>query len=135
VKRILIFLCLWLATVDAGAEGVVVIAHPSVPKTDLATLQRVYSGKIIEIGSVNVTPINALPGSPERIRFLREFLQQDEEKYTAYWTVRRYIGKGTPPLEVGSAAEMIAIVQATPGAIGYINDSELKAGATVLLRR
>lgn len=135
MKRFLCAILLaWLSN-SALAEGLLVIAHPSVPKTDLVTLQRIYTGKVIEINSVSIVPFNAATGSPERNRFLRDFLQQDEEKYTGYWTVRRYIGKGTPPRELGSAAEMIGTVQSTPGAIGYIYESEWKPGITVILRR
>lgn len=135
MKRLLLaFLLAWLSN-GASAEGLLVIAHPSVPKTDLSTLQRIYTGKVIEINSINIIPYNAATGSPERNRFLRDFLQQDEEKYTGYWTVRRYIGKGTPPRELASAAEMIGTIQSTPGAIGYINESEWKPGVTILLRR
>lgn len=134
-RSIFAILLALLTTTAALADGIIVIAHPSVPKTDLATLQRIYTGKVIEINSVSIVPFNAAAGSPERNRFLRDFLQQDEEKYTGYWTVRRYIGKGTPPRELGSAAEMISTVQATPGAIGYISESEWKPGVTVLMRR
>lgn len=134
----LIRLLLSLALLVAGqalAEGLVVIAHPSVPKTDLQTLQRIYSGKVIEISTIHVVPYNAGTGSAERNRFLHDYLLQDEEKYTAYWTVRRYIGKGTPPQELATPTEMIRTIQATPGAIGYIPESELKPGMTVLFRR
>jgi len=124
-----------LAQGTALADGILVIAHAGVPKTDLATLQRIYTGKVIEINTLGVVPLNAPPGHPTRTRFLRDFLHQDEEKYTGYWTVRRYIGKGTPPQEVASPAEMIAAVQSTPGAIGYIHDSDWKPGLNVLFRQ
>lgn len=135
MKRFLLALLLAWLSASTHAEGLLIIAHPSVPKTDVSTLQRIYTGKVIEINSVSIVPFNAAAGSPERNRFLRDFLQQDEEKYTGYWTVRRYIGKGTPPRELGSAAEMIGTVQSTPGAIGYIYESEWKPGITVILRR
>lgn len=136
MKRLfLTFLVACLTSMAAIADGIIVIAHPTVPKTDLATLQRIYTGKVIEINSVSITPFNAPPGSQERNRFLRDFMQQDEEKYTGYWTVRRYIGKGTPPKELASASEMISTIQSTPGAIGYIYESEWKPGLTILLKR
>ena len=134
-RLILTFLLAYLASAAAVADGILIIAHPTVPKTDLATLQRIYTGKVIEINSVSVTPFNAPVGSQERNRFLRDIMQQDEEKYTGYWTVRRYIGKGTPPKELANASEMISTIQSTPGAIGYIHESEWKPGLTILLKR
>jgi ABC-type phosphate transport system substrate-binding protein len=82
-----------------------------------------------------VKPVNAKLGSNERNRFLENVMNQDEEKYTGYWTVRRYIGKGTPPNELNSAAEIIDYVKSTAGAIGYIDATELKTEMNVLNRK
>ena len=69
-----------------------------------------------------------------RNRFLQIFLNQDEDKYTAYWTVRRYIGKGASPREMAKSSDIISFVNSTPGAIGYINEADLQPGLNVLLR-
>jgi hypothetical protein len=52
----------------------------------------------------------------------------------AYWTVRKHIGKGTPPRELKTAAEVMDFVQATPGALGYVSAAELRPGLNVVLR-
>jgi hypothetical protein len=65
-----------------------------------------------------------------RSQFLKSYLSQDYEKYTAYWMVRRYIGKGNHPRELVSSEDEISFVQATPGAIGYIVDAGLKPAST-----
>lgn len=119
----------------AARAGVVVIGHPELPKVDARTLQRIYLGQAIEVGGVVVTAVNARAASVLRARFLQAYLERDEEKYTAYWTVRRYLGKGAPPIELAGGADVIGFVQATPGAIAYIDDSELRPGLNVLLRR
>ena len=124
-----------LAFAQARADEIVVIGNNNVPKMDVATIQKVYTGKFISVSGVNVTPVGAKPGTTARNRFLQEFLNQDEEKYTAYWTVRRYIGKGVPPTELASAADVISYVQSTPGAVGYIDEAELKPGMNVIARR
>ena len=135
-KQILLgVLLLALFAASAGASNeVVVIGHPSVGKLDVAILQKVYTGKVIEVGNVAVIAVNAKQGSAVRTRFLRTFLNQDEDKYTGYWTVRRYIGKGAPPRELPSSTEMINFVMTTPGAIGYIDEADLKPGTNVLLK-
>ena len=124
-----------LAFAPLRAGEIVVIGNSNVPKTDAATIQKVYTGKFISVAGVNVTPVGAKPGSAARNRFLQEYLNQDEEKYTAYWTVRRYIGKGAPPAELASGADVISYVQSTPGAVGYIDEAELKPGMNVIARR
>ena len=118
----------------AQSVAVVVIGHPGLEKMDTATLQRIFTGRVVEVGGRPVTPINAVSGSPVRAKFLQTYLQQDEDKYVAYWTVRRYIGKGVPPRELTSPDEVIRFIAATPGAIGYVPESSLPPGANVLLR-
>lgn len=130
--RLLLMLALLAGQV---AAGVVVIGNPALPRLDQSTLQKIFLGKVIELGGTGVTAANARSGSAVRERFLAQYLEQDEEKYTAYWTVRRYIGKGAPPRELASSAEMINFVQSTPGAIGYLDEADLKPGLTVLLKR
>ena len=120
---------------SAYAADIVVIGNSNLPKMDLATIQKVYTGKFISVSGISVTPVSIKPGNALRNRFLQQFLNQDEEKYTAYWTVRRYIGKGAPPAELPSAADVISYVQSTPGALGYIEESELKQGMNVIARR
>ena len=115
-------------------EGVVVIGHPTVKRLDAATVARIYTGRVIEVDGVSITAINANAGTSIRNRFLQLFLNQDEDKYTAYWTVRRYIGKGASPREMGKSSDIIQFVTSTPGAIGYIDANELRPGMNVLLR-
>lgn len=122
------------APAPAAEPTVVVIGHAAVPRLDTATLQRLYTGRAIEVAGAPVTVVNAAPGNPLRQRFLALVLQQDDDKYRAYWTVRRHVGKGVPPLELGSSAEVISYVQATPGAVGYIDAGELRPGLNVLAR-
>ena len=132
-----ILLMLLLAASSAGiraADGVVVIGHPNVKRLDSQTVARIYTGRVIEVDGVSITAVNANAGSAVRDRFLQVFLNQDEDKYTAYWTVRRYIGKGASPRELPKASDIIRFVTTTPGAIGYIDETEVRPGLNVLLR-
>lgn len=126
-----------MLTVAHGVAGeeVLVIGHPALSKTDKATLQRIYTGRAVSIGQQTVAPINLPPGNPVRDDFLQLCLDQNEEQYTGYWLVRRYVGKGAPPMELGSVEEVIRHVQVMPGAIGYVPASKLPRGANVIFRR
>lgn len=99
----------------------VLIGSPALPRIDAATAARLYTGRTIEVGGQPVTVVNAPPGTPLRHRFLAIYLQQDDDQYRAYWTVRRHVGKGAPPREVASVAQMLEVVTRTPGAVGYID--------------
>ena len=124
-----------LAFTPVHAGQMVMIGNGNVPKLDAVMIQKIYTGKVIAVTGVSVTPVALKPGTQTRTRFLREFLRQDEDKYTAYWTVRRYIGKGIPPTELSGSAEVIRYVAATPGAIGYVDADDLPPGMNVVLRR
>jgi ABC-type phosphate transport system substrate-binding protein len=127
-----------LALVMAPAwadDGLAVIAHPGVRGLDAEAIRRVYSGRMVELEGQPLRPLQLATGHPLRRRFATAVLQQSDEDFIAYWTVRRYIGKGAPPRELGSSAEVIAQVIATPGAIGYVDATDLKPGLHVVLRR
>lgn len=121
-------------TESPGAGGVVVIGNPNLGRIDELTVEKIYTGRVIEVNGTPVTAVNASAGSGIRGRFLQAFLNQDEEKYTAYWVVRRYIGKGAPPRELAGSAAIINFVNATPGAIGYIDEADVRPELNVLLR-
>lgn len=120
---------------QASAAEVVLIGHPGVPRLDVATIQKIYKGRVIEVSGIPVTATNAAVGNALRRHFLEKFLGEDEEAYTAYWTVRRFIGKGSPPPELPSSGEIIRFVQNNAGAIGYIDASEVRAGINILSRK
>lgn len=136
IRRAGLSLLLWAGHAFAGE--VVVIAHPSVPRLDNVAVERIYTGRVVELGGVRVMPFDLVVGHPLRGRFLARWLDRDEERYSAYWTVRRYVGKGGPPSQVPTVAEMIRLVSTTPGALGYVDEAEIRAevkgSVTVLLR-
>jgi ABC-type phosphate transport system substrate-binding protein len=135
--RALLAAALMLCTaLGAAAQdvAVVMIGHASVPRLDAATAQRLYTGRAVEASGVGITPVNLAAGHPLRERFMAQVLAQDNDKYVAYWTVRKHIGKGTPPREFKTTAEVIEFVQSTPGAIGYVDAGELKPAMNVVLR-
>ncbi len=127
-------LVMCLAAGQAWA-GVVVVAHANVRKLDAETVQRIYAGKVIVVGDVTVSPVHLPTGSPQRQHFMADLMQQSEDNYQAYWTVRRYVGKGTPPQEMRNVTEALGFVSSTPGGIAYIDDADLPSGANVVWRR
>lgn len=128
-------LLLFLSAGPALADGVAIIGSAELPKLDNTTIQKLFTGRIVEINGTRISVVNAAPGNAVRNRFLTTFLNQDEEKYIAYWTVRKFIGKGQPPPELDSGAAVIRFVQSTPGAIGYVDAADLVPGLNVLNRK
>lgn len=111
-----------------------VVAHPNTPPVNRGVLQKIFLGKVIEVDGTSVIPVNLAPGDPDRRVFMTRVMEQDDEKFISYWTVRRYIGKGAPPREFSSLPELLDYVRQTPGAIGYSSGSAPKDGLSVLLK-
>lgn len=122
------------ATLQAQ-EALVVIGHSALQKTDLATLQRLYTGRVVSLNQQPATPLNLPPGHPLREQFLTDILGQTKEQYSGYWLVRRYVGKGTPPQELPSPEEIIRSISSTPGAVGYLPLSKVPAGSNIIFKR
>lgn len=120
----------------AEAGQLIVVAHEDTPALDVDTLQKIYLGKVIEIGGRPVVPINLLKGNVLRTAFMQQVMAQEDDKFIAYWTVRRYIGRGSPPREFVTVQEQLEFMRKTPGAVGYSDESpETKQGLKTLFRK
>lgn len=120
----------------AAAGSLLVVAHLDTPALSEDTLQKVYLGKVVEVNGRPVIPVNLTKGNSLRKAFMETFLTQDDDKFIAYWTVRRYIGKGTPPVEFATIEQQLEFVRATPGAVGYVDESaDIKQGLRTLLKK
>ena len=133
------FLCclvsLLLPFVEVHAESVVIVAHNDVPQVTQDVIQKLFTGRTVSVDGVLVTPVNAAPGEQLRSDFLQSFLNQTEEKYQAYWTVRQFVGKGRPPRNLNSVGEIINFVRSTKGAVAYLYSKDVPEGVNVLLRK
>ena len=136
ILSLLISLGLYAVALATAAEGLVVVAHPDTPALNEETLQRIYLGKVVEVNGHPIVPVNLKKGNVLRTAFMQQVLAQDDDKYIAYWTVRRYIGKGSPPREFATVREQLDFVRATPGAVGYLDEStDNKQGVKALLKK
>lgn len=132
-----LLLCLGLLSFSAQAQdrdALVLIGNASAPKLDTATAQRLYTGRAVEVNGVAVVVVNASIGSKLRERFMASVMNETDDKYVAYWIVRKHVGKGTPPRELKAAAEIVEFVQNTLGAVGYVTVADIKPGMNVVLR-
>jgi ABC-type phosphate transport system substrate-binding protein len=125
-----------LAASAHAFASLVVVANADTPPLDADTLQKVYLGKVVEVDGRPVTPVNLAKGNKLRQAFMAQYMTEDDEKFVAYWTVRRYIGKGMPPREFTTVEQQLEFLRATPGAIGYVDDAtDLRGGLRPILRK
>lgn len=104
-----------------------IIGNANVPPVTVEIVHKIFTGRSVVVEGISVTPVNAKQGSEIRNQFLQTFLNQNEEKYQAYWTVRQFVGKGRQPRSYNTAQEIIDFCKNNKGGIGYINSAEANA--------
>jgi hypothetical protein len=133
---LLVATCLGTARLVEAAESLLVVAHADTPTLNEDILQKVFLGKIIEVGGRTVIPVNLTKGNALRKSFMEQVLHQDDDKFIAYWTVRRYIGQGSPPIEFATVDQQMEYLRKTPGAVGYVDSSvDISGGLRTLLKK
>ena len=125
MNKIILTLVLSLLSLPIFAE-VVVIAHPSNGDTfDRKEIENIYLGKSRTFPSgAAVLPLNLDNSVPAREAFDSKVLNKTSTQIKSYWAQKVFTGKGTPPKEVGSVAEMLELVAANPSIIGYVDSSD-----------
>src|SRR4051812_47469993 len=124
-------LLLSAATAPAYAELVIVV-NPQNPATRMFPSQ---AAQFFLGGSVQFVPVEQPENSPIRAEFYKKVLEKEPAQVQAIWSKIVFTGKGKPPKEAKSSAEVKKIVSESPNAIGYIEksavDDSVKVVATV----
>lgn len=110
----------------------VIIVNPQNPATRMFPSQ---AAQFFLGGSVLFTPIEQPENSPIRAEFYKKVLEKEPAQVQAIWSKIVFTGKGKPPKEVKSSAEVKKLVSEMPNAIGYIEkaavDDTVKVITTV----
>lgn len=122
-----------LMSLGAMAE-VAVIAHPSNAATLTADdIQRMFLGKTKSFpNGSEATPVSNKSDSV-RTHFNQVLLGKNESQIKAYWSQLVFTGKGTPPKELENDNAVKQFVAGNPGAIGYIDASNVDATVKVII--
>ncbi|MFT5592805.1 MAG: ABC-type phosphate transport system substrate-binding protein [Oceanicoccus sp.] len=105
-----------------ATADVEVIVHPSNGAAlDQDAIQRIFLGKTRAFpGGGEAVAISASEGSPEELEFTEKVLSKSPKQLKAYWAKMVFTGKGTPPRQVDSTAELVKLISANPNLIGFI---------------
>lgn len=125
---------LLLAT-PARAEGILVIANPSVAVAAPLTQTQIAAIYLLRLtiwpdGS-HIIPVNREVASRIRAAFTASVLHEDNASLAIYWNQMHFMGK-LPPVVQESEPAMLAFIRAVPGSIGYISDATAPLGVQVL---
>jgi ABC-type phosphate transport system substrate-binding protein len=112
--------------IDAGAQdtAIVVIANNTVPETPISTtdIQNIFLGKKTKVEGTKVTFVILQSGEVHE-QFLKTFLSRTPDQYIKYWKKMVFTGKGKSPKAFETEEDMVAYVESTEGAIGYVSPS------------
>ncbi len=122
---LVVLAALWLtAAPSALAADFKVVVNASNPAVSLAPaqLQRLFLRKETrwEYGEA-VEPVDQSPKQAVREAFTRTVHGKDVGAVKSYWQMQVFSGRGTPPPELSSDAEVLAFVRSHRGAIGYVS--------------
>ncbi len=121
---------------DGTVADVVAVVSAKNPVTALSKNQVVdiFLGKASRFpdGS-QAMPIDQVEGSAARDAFYARFAGKSPAQLKAHWSKIIFTGRGQPPKEVASSAEVKELIVEHPNAIGYIEQGMVDGSVKVLL--
>lgn len=113
---------------------VTVIVHPSVASSASADdISRLFLGKRKTLSDgYKVIPLNLSEGNAVRSEFNDKVLGKSDSQLKSYWSKLIFTGKGQPPKEFDSEAEIIKMVKDNPNMIGYVSSGSVTADVKAL---
>lgn len=112
-----------------SAQGYQVVVNAENPVTSMTTaeLSRLFQKRTTRWDDGGaVLPVDLPEGSSVRAAFSERVHGRPVSAIKVYWARQIYSGRGVPPIEKSSDAEVLQYVAANPNAIGYVS-----ANATV----
>ncbi len=99
-----------------------VIVHPSnAAALDKDSIARIFLGKTRGYpGGGEAIPLSMDKDNATFDEFTKSVLSKSPKQLKAYWAKMVFTGKGTPPKEIGSAANVIDLVSKNPSIIGFV---------------
>lgn len=135
ISRLAIAMTLFFGAVVHAEIAVIVSASNANSALDQDTISRVFLGKTSTFpdGSQAI-PVDQNEGSASREAFNDKVLGKSSSQLKAYWSRLIFTGKGTPPKESGSDADIKNLVAKNPNLIGYVDSSVVDSSVKVVFK-
>jgi ABC-type phosphate transport system substrate-binding protein len=127
-------LVIFFASSVANA-GEVAIVNPKNPVGALSKdeLADIYLGNAKNFpGGSSAVPLDLPESASARLDFHKAITGKNETQFKAYWAKMVFSGRGVPPKEVPSDAEIKSMVAGNPNMIGYIDKSAVDSSVKVV---
>ncbi len=129
LRLFVLFAGLCVVSMPVMAELVVVVS----PKNSATTMNNEQVAQFFLGTSNSLKPIDQSDGSPIRAEFYKKVADKEPSQVKAIWSKLVFTGKGKPPKELASSADVKKAIEADPNAIGYIEKSAVDSSVKVIL--
>ncbi|MBB3195233.1 hypothetical protein [Roseateles terrae] len=135
MNKMVVGAALLVAAVAAQAQVAVVVNPKSAVSSMTADqVASIFLGKSNALPNGNAAVAVDLPESAgARDTFYTKATGKSSAQVKAAWSRLVFSGKGTPPKEMGSSADVKKFVAGNPDAIGYIEKSAVDSSVKVVL--
>jgi len=120
-------LCFMATTVMASDIVIVVNAKNPTSAMTVDQASQFFLGK-----SSSLTPVDQGENAAIRPEFYKKLADKELSQVKAIWSKLVFTGKGSPPKEYASSAEVKKAVAANPNAIGYIEKADVDSSIKVV---
>jgi len=134
IKRTVLFAL--LASAGIAHAQLAVIVNPKNPAASMTADQvaGIFLGKSSTLPSgATAAPADLPESAAVREQFYSKVTGKQSAQVKAAWSRLVFSGKGTPPKELASAAEVKKFVAGNPDAIGYVEKSAVDGSVKVVL--
>lgn len=133
LSRYLTLILILLLAPCSYSEVAIIVNQANTATPDTEEIAKIFLGKTRTFSDGSpVLPLNLAEGNPQREAFTSTVLGRTSSQLKAYWSKLIFTGKGSPPKEMASDAEIIAAIESDRTAIGYVNASSAKGNVKVL---
>jgi ABC-type phosphate transport system substrate-binding protein len=133
-SSVLCFASIFFSGLTLADVAVVVSAKSTASSLTKEQASDIFMGKATSLpGNGVVTPLDLPESSPVRDEFYTKATGKSAAQAKSYWAKLSFTGKGTPPKEGSSSADIKKQVAENPGLIGYIEKSAVDASVKVLV--
>ena len=134
-SKLAIMLTFFIGAMAHAEIAVIVSASNGNSALDKDIIERIFLGKTASFpdGSQAI-PVDQNEGNAAREAFNDKVLGKSSSQLKAYWSRLIFTGKGTPPKESGSDADVVALVAKNPNLVGYVDAAAVDGSVKVVYK-
>lgn len=132
-SKVAIALTFFVSSMVFAEMAVIVSAKNANYGLDKIDIEQIFLGKkSVFPDGAKAIPVDQNEDSAVRDAFNDKVLGKTGSQLKAYWSRLIFTGKGTPPKEAGTDADVVKLVAENPNTIGYVKASAVDASVKVV---